>query len=802
MDFKYALRSMRKSPGFTLLAVMVMALGIGANTAVFSVVNAVLLRPLDYRDPDRIVRISTYWKKSGTIGGNCSGPDFHDYHDQSTAFDAMAYYTGEEPTSVTTGPAAEYGNVAGVSPEFFRVMGVEPVAGRLFTEEEEKSGGAVVISESYWRDHFGGNTSVLGSTIRMNGRPWQIAGVLPNGFHFPGKTDLWYPFPREKETTSRSAHNFRAVGRIKPDFSVEQAQSQMVSIASRLEQQYPQSNDNKSVVVRTLRESMVTNVRTTLYVLLGAVGVVLLIACANVANLLLAKSTSRTREIAIRAAVGASRWRIVRQLTGESLVLAVVAGAAGFVLAIWAEHALKALAPNNIPRLAEAHADGWVLAFTFGVSALSSLLFGLAPAIQTSRVDLNDALKQGAGKSVAGGTKRMRGALVVAEIALSVVLLAGAGLLIRSFIALNNTALGFQPEHVLVMNVSVPLSVEKFVLTPEEAQRITRFYLRLLPELTAMAGVKVGATMEPPGDTRSNGGYFLDRVPGPSEFNINAPQAVFSVIAPGTFGALGIPLRAGRDFNDGDTYEAQFTTIINETLARRSFPGENPIGRQILCGFDSMKLMTIVGVVADIHQLGPASKPSAEIYMPYLQHPRAAHSMSILVRTTGDPEAMAETVRRKAFEQSADVPVKFTTMEKRMSENVAAPRFRTLLLSILAGLAVALAMAGVYGVMAYTVSQRVNEIGLRMALGAGSGDVMKMVLREGLTLAAIGLIAGLAGAFAASRLLGSLLFEVKPNDPATYAAVAIALGVVALAASYIPARRATRVDPLVALRQE
>ncbi len=798
MDLKFALRAFRRNPGFTVLAILVMALGIGANTAVFSVVNSVLLKPLDYREPDRIVSLSS-WSRTGGGHGQVSAPDFHDWHDQSNCFSAMAYYDFDPELAVSTRSGGEYGAVAEVTPEFLRVFDVSPVVGRFFTPEETRPGSspAVVISYAYWQSHFGADPGVLGQVIRMEEHAFSIVGVLPPRFQFPDKTDIWLPANTvNAETTSRSAHNYKVVARLAPGVSLEQAQSQMSSIAARLEQQYPDSNRNKGALVSRVRDEMVGDVRTTLYVLLGAVSLVLLIACANMANLLLAKATARSREIAIRAAVGASRRRIVRQLITESLVLAGVSGVAGLLLAIWGSNVLVSLAPHNIPRLAETGFDGWVLAFTLAAAAASSLLFGLAPAVQASRVDLSDALKSGGGRtSAVGAAGRLRSGLVVAEVALSVVLLTGAGLLIKSFVALNNVALGFRPENVLVMGSSVPSS------GVEGGLRAVRFYQNLLGDLAAVPGVSaVGATRMPPGQVASWGGYAIDNLP--SHRDGNAPQAVFSVVSPGYFATVGVPLRRGRDFNDGDQYEAPFTAVINEALARQSFRGQDPIGRLIFCGMDSLKGMKIVGVVGDVRQRGPAGQAQPEIYMPYGQHPKVSTGMNVVVRTANVPAAVFELMRRKASERSPDVPVKFTTLETLLAENVSAPRFRTLLLGVFAALAVCLAMAGVYGVMSYVVGQRTNEIGLRMALGASPGSVVRMVMRQGLTLVAVGLLVGLAGSVAATRLLTSMLFEVKPGDPVTYAGVTALLVIVALAASYIPARRATRVDPLAALRQE
>jgi putative ABC transport system permease protein len=796
MDLKFALRTLRKNPGLTLLAVVIMAMGIGANTAVFSVVNAVLLKPLAYREPDRIVTLSTLWRKSGGHG-TVSAPDFHDWHDQSTAFAAMAYYD-DDSTAVMAGASAEYAHVAEVTPEFFRVFGVDAVEGRLFSPEEQKPGGAgaVVVSYSYWQSHLGANAGALGQPVRMFGKSFNIAGVLPPRFHFPNGTDIWLPANVVfSETTSRSAQNYLVAGRLKPGVSLEQAQAQMTAIGARLEQQYAESNAGKSVAVTRMRDEMVRNVKLTLYLLLGAVALVLLIGCANVANLLLARAAGRTREIAIRAAVGASRGRIVRQLITESAVLALIAGGAGLLLAKWGSDALVALAPGDVPRLAETGIDGWVLAFTLAISVAASLLFGLAPALQISRVDLNETLKQGANRAM-GGAKagRMRGALVVVEVALSVVLLAGAGLLIRSFAALQNVPLGFRPDHVLVMQSSVPAS------DLNGARRATGFYKDLLADLATLPGVSaLGGTRNTPGSAFSEGTYFIDHK---GKISPATPQAVFSVVTPGALAALGIPLKRGRDFNASDAYDAPFTAVINEALARKSFPGQDPIGRMIYCGLDSQKFMRIVGVVGDVRQYGPAVEPWPEIVMPYEQHPETATGLSIVVRTSAAAGALWGPIQQMVRARSAEVPVKFTSMPDLLAENTAAPRFRTLLLGIFAAIAVCLAMAGVYGVVAYTVGQRASEIGLRVALGARSSDILRLILQQGIVLTGIGLAAGLAAAVAATRLVSSMLFEVKASDPATYAGVAALIGIVSLAASYIPARRAAQVDPAVALRRD
>jgi predicted permease len=746
-DLRYAARSLLRNPGFAMLAVLIMGLGIGANTAVFSVVNTVLLKPLAYRNPDRIVTLSDFSpirEAATALSKQVSIPDFQDWHEQSSSFEAMAYYASREGP-VIRGSNAEYARVTVVSPEFFRVFAVEPAVGRFFTAEELKQGGptAVMISYAYWQSHFGGTPRALDQPVRVAGLR-SIVGVLPPGFGFPDKTDVWIPAIRTGRE-SRSGQNFLAVARLKAGVSLEQVQSEMAAIARRLEQQYPESNKGRSVAVTRMRDEMVGDVRLILYLLLGTVSVVLLIACANTATLLLGKATARTREVAVRAALGASRQRIARQMITDSLLLALLAGAAGLLLAYWGSKTLVALAPAGLPRLAETGIDRWVLAFTLGVSMITSLLLGLVPAFYASKVDLNDALKQGTRRVVSGGRMvHMRGVLVVGEIALAVVLLCGAGLLIKSFIALHNVALGFRPENVLVMRATVPAPPSV------DIARARQFFQDMLPRIARLPGVLAAdATMAPPGYVDSTGIYYIDHMP--AQPNPNAPAVVLSIVAPGTFAALGIPLKIGRDFDDSDTADRPFVAVVNESLVRRTFPKQNPLGRTIYCPFDSFQGMAIVGVVGDVRQRGPERDPMPECYMTYRQHAFNGATLSIVARTSGDPNALAKTMRRLARKRSPDVPMKFTTMETILSENVAAPRFRTLLFAVFAGLAVCLAVAGVYGMTAYAVGQRSNEIGLRIALGASPGSVLRLILRNGLALASIGLCLGLAAAVAGTR---------------------------------------------------
>jgi predicted permease len=654
--------------------------------------------------------------------------------------------------------------------------------------------GAVLISYGYWQSHFGGDPRALGQTVRVYGLR-TIVGVLPPDFRFPDKTDLWFA---ESETDDPpAARNYLAVARLKAGVSPERAQTEMILIAKRLELQYPDTNKGWSIAVERMREDMVRDVRPMLYLLLGAVALVLLIACANTATLLLGKAVGRSREIAVRTALGASRTRIVRQLVTESLLLSVIAGASALLVASWGSNALVALAPADLPRLGETRIDRWVLAFTIGLSTITSLLFGLVPALYASRVQVSDGLKPGGTRIVRGaGIMRIRGSLVVVEIALAVALATGAGLLIKSLVVLHNVALGFRPQNVLIMRATVPGSLD--AATP----RARQFFNETLSQITRLPGVlAAGATMAAPGSIDSSGGYFIDRLPAHPDW-VRAPGVVLSIITPGTFAALGIPVKSGRDFSDSDTADRPLVAVVNEALARKSFPNQNPLGRTIFCSYDTLAGMKIIGVVGDVRQLGPEREPLPECYMTYQQHMFNGLTLSIVVRTASNPTTLSETLRRLARERAADVPMKFTTMEAVLSDHLAAHRFRTLLFMVFGGLAVCLAMAGVYGVMAYSVEQRAGEIGVRIALGATSDSVLRLVLGQGLALTGFGLAVGLTAAVAASRLLTSVLFQVRPNDLVVYLAVTILLGVVALVAGYIPARRASKIDPLAAIREE
>ena len=800
-DLRYALRTLLRQPGFALTAILTLALGIGATTAIFSVVNAIVLRPLPFEEPERVVAVANFYRAEARRAMNVSSPDFHDWFEQSRSFDALAYYVGGE-TSITVAGTAEYASVIRVTPQFFSVLRGKAQIGRLLLAEEHQPGGplGLVITDAFWRRRFHASPDALGTTVKFGDRVFEIVGVLAPEFRYPARADLYaaggWPTP---PTASRSGHNYRAIGRLRKDVTLDQVNAEMLGIAQRLEGQYPVTNRGKSVVVVPLQDVVVGDSRATLYVLFGAVAFVLLIACANVANLLLARATVRGREMVVRAAIGAGRGRLVRQLLTESLALGVVAALLGAFLARLGVAALTALAPPDLPRLEEIGVDRTALGFALLVAAVSSVLFGMAPAVQVSRVQLVEGLRQsgkGAGPGARGGWAR--NAFVVAEIALAVVLVVGAALLARSLVALTTVDMGFSRDRMLVMRTVVPIR------SMQDAPRATAFYRDLLPELRAVPGVEaVAGVTSLPTAVRSDGSYFVEGGPTREQLGLNAPGAILNVVTPDYFRTLRIPLKTGRDFTDLDRRDAPFVAIVNEALVRTTFPNEDPIGRRIQCGLDSPEFMTIVGVAADVRTWGPARPAEPEIYMPYEQHPGPASSLTLVARTrAADPLALTEAMRQEIGQRNPDVPVKMETMEMALETATATPRFRTVLLVVFAAVALLLAVAGVYGVMAYAVSQRVSEIGVRVALGAAPGDILRMIVGQGATLAGAGLVLGIALALGAARLLEGLLFGVTARDPLILASVVALVASAALVACYIPGRRALRIEPMVALRAE
>jgi putative ABC transport system permease protein len=801
-DLRFALRMLLRNRAFSLGAILTLALGLGASTAIFSVVNGILLRPLPYPEADRIVTLETIWRSRALSGGNVSAPDFRDWQRQAASFEAMGYTYGGE-MGVKAGEYGEFTGIYIVTPDFFKVMRPALAAGRFFSPEEEKRNGAnaALVSASFAQSHYGNSHSALGRILRIADQSFPIVGVIGGEFHYPirgtTKAEIWLPAAWVGENTHRSGHNYRAIARLKPGVGVEAAQAEMSAIAARLEQAYPKDDKDKEVLVSPLRKQMTNTARSTLQMLMAAVALLLLLACANVANMLLARATSRTRELALRSAVGASRWQIVRQLLIESALLAGIAGMAGFLVAMYATDALLALAPRNLPRAGEIRLDLAVVLFMAACAALATFLFGLVPALQASRVDLNEALKQGGQKGLlGGGSHRLRNGLVVLEIALSLLLTVSAGLLFRSFVSLTEVDMGFRPERLLVMNTSVAAKDDAAV------KRATYYFRDLLPQLRSIPGVQSAAAVMglPTGKRTSDGSYSIEGRSDAGSLS-RMPIAGFRVATPGYFETMKTPLLRGRDFDERDTYDVPMVAIVNQTLAKREFPDGDVIGKRIECGLDRKGWMTIVGVVGDVRHDSPSKAPRAEIYMAYQQHPWVSDEMDILLRTNGDP-AVTREAQKLAGALNPEVSLAFSTMDTYLAESISTPRFRTVLMGAFAALAGLLAMAGVYGVMAYAVSQRVSELGLRVAIGASTRDILRLVLGQALRVTCIGIALGLILTAAASRLLAAMLYGVQAIDPGTYATSAFGIAFVAIAAAAAPSIRAARVDPVEALRAE
>ena len=799
-DVRYGWRMLRAKPGFTAVAVTALALGIGANSAIFSVVNAVLLRPLPYPEPGQLAMVWLDNRRQGVRDDITSYPNFSDWRDQNQVFQGMAG-VADWRMSLTGAGEPEELHGASVSANFFALMGVNPAAGRGFTAEEEEPGReqVVVLGHGLWQRRFGGEPGVVGRDLILSGRSYQVVGVMPQGFQFPARAELWSPLaPNPRLKAARGAFWLPVVGRLKPGVTRERAQAEMDVIARRLEEQYPNINGGYGINVVALHEQTVGKIRPALLVLLGAVAFVLLIACANVANLLLARAAARQKEIAIRTALGAGRWRLVRQLLTESVMLALAGGALGLLLAIWGIDTLRALSPTNIPRLDQLGIDRHVLLFTLAVSVVTGLVFGLAPTVQAWRATLNETLKEGGRGAAAGaGGQRTRRLLVVLEMAVTLLLLIGAGLMIRSFWRLQQVDPGFNPERLLTLRLSLPRS--KY----PEGLNVVAFYEQLQERLSALPGVQsVGATTS----------VLMDNLPNSSGFSIEGrprePEAQrlelpFDSVTPTYFRSMGIPLLSGRTITPQDVADGPQVALVNEAVVRRYFPNEDPLGKRFKFGDpeDQAPWITIVGVVKDVRRQGLDTAARIASYLPHRQRP--ARSLEVVIRAAGEPLALAGAARDTIRSLDRDLPItNLRTMSDVLSETSAQRRFNMLLLGLFAGVALLLAAVGIYGVMAYAVTQRTHEIGIRMALGARPRDVLSLVLKQGLGLALAGVALGLGGAFALTRLMASLLYEVSATDPLTFAAVALLLVGVASLASYLPARRATKVDPMIALRYE
>lgn len=802
-DLRFAFRLLAKSPGFTFVAVLTLALGIGANTAMFTVVNAVLLRPLGFRDPSSVVLVA---EKSPYPVISTSHQNYVDWRDQSHSFESLEATRGTAITLTGAGEPERLNARMATAP-LFALLGVNAVLGRTFLAEEDGAGGTPVVLLSYalWQRRFGGSREVLGKPVTLDSQPYTVVGVLSSGFEILQPADVFLPFAPWAKTLpdDRNWHpGIIVIGRLKPGVTKEQARTEMVGITKRLEEQYPIYNTGVSADVVGLQEQLVKNVRPALLLLLGVVAAVLLIACVNVANLLLARAASRVREVAIRTSMGASGWRIARQLLTESVLLSFAGGVLGLLMASAALGPLLKLSANSVPAVISVGLDRWVLAFTLGVSLLTGILFGLVPALRTAKLDLRETLNEGTRGSTTGPRQhRIRGVLVAAEIAMAMLLLVGAGLFLRSFSRLQDVPPGFQPDHLLVADL--PLSLSAYA-KPEQRYE---FFDRLVERARTLPGVRsAGAASTLP---VSGGGGLL-------HFNIigRAPKsphdyitAGYRTVTPNYFETLGLPLEQGRFINAGDTDKAPAVVVINAAMARTFFPGENPLGKRLQLGatpVSDIPQMEVVGVVGDVRQ-GLDLDPKAEMYLPYRQADQVlpVFQLSIVLRTATDPVLQASALRSALAEIDPQQPlVRVRTMEENMAASVTQPRFRTWLIGIFAALALILAAVGIYGVMSYTVTQRTGEIGIRVTLGAQPADVFREIVGEGLRLALAGVGVGIVAALALTRVLQSFLFGVSAYDPVTFVSVALVLTLVAVLACFFPARRATQVDPLVALRYE
>jgi putative ABC transport system permease protein len=801
-DLRYAARILWKNPGFTAVAVIALALGIGANTAIFSVVNTVLLRPLPYKDPDQLVMVWEDASRHGYPRDTPAAANFIDWRDQNSTFSGMAAIADNNFNLTGVGDPEQLKGRR-VSGDLFPLLGVDPQLGRVFTATEDQPGSqkVVLLSHRLWQRRFGGEASIVGRTLTLNGESYSVVGVMPARFQFPENDDeLWVPMAfSAEEAGNRNRHYLQVIGRLKPGVTLAQAQSEMTTIGARLQQQYPQENADLGVAITSLHEHLVGDIKPALLILLGAVGLVLLIACANVANLLLARAAIRQKEIALRVALGARRRRLLRQFLTESVLLAMLGGILGLAIAYLGLLLLGSFIPENISQASEISLDLKVLGFTLGVSLLTGLIFGLAPAIQALRMNQSETLKEGGRDSVTGRSgKRLRGLLVTAEVAVSLVLLIAAGLLINSFLRLRNIDPGFKVDHLLTMKIELPYP--KY----DEFERRSAFYTELVQRVQSLPGVQSAAVTTNLPLYRQGNSISIQIEGRPDPPPGQEPIIVTRMISPRYFETMSIPILAGRQFNDQDTDATPNVVIVSETMARRLWPGENPIGKRIAVTRvrSDADWIQVIGIAKDVRQFELIREPKPQMYLSYRQIGFFAAD-DLVVKTDVEPASMATAVRKVVWNIDKDQPVSsIRTMEEILGDSIARQRFSMLLLGVFAGVALLLAAVGIYGVMSYSVAQRTHEIGIRMALGAQTGAVLKLAVGYGLKLVVAGVLIGLVAAFALTRLMSTLLFGVTPTDPVTFALISLLLVAVAAVASYIPARRATKVDPLIALRYE
>jgi putative ABC transport system permease protein len=795
-DVRYAFRTIWRAKTVSLAVIVTFALGIGANAAIFSLVNAVLLSPLPYDSADRIVTVEPFWTNTGQANTVSSAPDFRDWREQNHVFDFMAFHAGREVRVAANGTPI-FASVQLVTPDFFDVFGVRPIEGRLWSDTEE-SRPLAVVSHAWAAAQFGNADAAIGKTVEAVGQLLEIVGVAPPGFTYPASTDIWAPSSLIPINPNRGGHNYFVVGRLKPRVTVEEARTEMHAIAARLEREHPE-NRFKSIAITPLLDKLTSRAQTTLWLLFGTVVAVMLIACVNIAHLQLAHAAARGREMAVRSAIGASTGRLTRQVLTESVVLGLVGCGVGLLFGWFTLRLFLAIAPAEVPRLDEVHVNGRVLLFTLAVTALCSILFGVGPASRVSRADVSSRLRsQTTRGSLRGMAPRVRSALVVGEVALSLVLLIASGLLLRSFTRLSHMDLGFSTDRILVITTSFPTA------GPPGGSAAAAFYRDLIEQVRTLPGVRqaAGAMTVPFETLRANSGYSIDG--GPTYRQNERPFAELQVVTPGYFDTVSTPLRLGRDFNDRDQYGRPQVAIVNERLAREAFGAGNPLGRIVRTGLtpESQEGMEIIGVVADARQRSPETPARPEIFMPYLQHPGPGSRLTLLTQTSLDPGSLTGSIRDAAHELNPGMPMRFSTMDDLFSKALAYPRFRTVLVSSFALLAAVLALVGIYSVLSYLVAEQTPEIGVRLALGALRRDVFGRVIGGSLRLLCGGVTVGLGIALIAAKAIEAMLFDVSARDPTTIAAVIALLVVTALTASSIPALRAASVDPLVALRDE
>ena len=795
-DIRYGFRGLLKRPAFTVIALVALALGIGANTAIFSLVNAVVLQPLPFPEPDQLVWVYGNIRNGGNRA-SVSPLDFTDYRSQNKTFEQFAASgTLPRPMNLTGSGDPERLMASAVTGNYFDTFKVAPALGHGFTLENEKTGQdqVTVLSHEFWQKHFAGDPNVLNKTIILDSKPYQVIGVMPAGLSLPQSAELWVPmtFDVDPDMKQRKAHFLRPIGRLKPGVTLLQAQADTDVIAGQLAEQFPDSNTGWNLRLLSLREQLVGSTRTTVFILFGAVGLVLLIACANVANLLMVRAAARQKEIALRTALGASRLRIIRQMLTESLLLSILGGALGALLAVWGVQLLVSLSADSLPRTVNVHIDATVLAFTLLISLVTGLLFGLAPAFRTTKVNLSDSLKDGARGSEGVMRNRTRSLLVVFESAIAVVLLIGAGLLVRSLIALQNVDPGFDANNVLTLRLDLPH--KKY----GDEGKSANFFEQLETRVASLPGVQsVGLVTELPLSGQLNDLPFT--VEGRPPVSIDqAFDADFRRVNQNYFAAMRIPLLRGRNFTEQEVRQSDKVAIVSQQLVDAVFPNEEPLGKRLISAMGGQPF-EIIGVVGDIRHQSLGGQPFAAMYFPT----RDIGRFNLAIRTQGDPLSIVGAVRKEVHALDPDQPIAAVRkMSDWVESSTAGPRYRTTLLGLFAALAMILAATGIYGVMSYSVAQRTHEIGVRMALGARQFDVLKLVVRQGMLLTLVGVILGLLGAFGLTRVMASLLFGVTAKDPFTFAAVAALLIAVAFVACFIPARRATKVDPLVALRYE